>query len=54
MAKSKQRKRPRQHQTARKDWAKFCVDNHGGGPHQDKSRYSRRKKHKKDWNNDDN
>ena len=54
MTKNKRKKKLLQHRAARKDWAKFCVENHGGGPHKDKNRYNRRDKHKKDWNNDDN
>ncbi len=52
MAKSKKKQVPRQHRATRKDWAKFCTENHGGGPHKDKSRYTRRKKHKEDLSND--
>jgi hypothetical protein len=35
-----------QSKVARKDWARFKASNHGQGPHRDKSKYTRKSKHK--------
>lgn len=32
---------------ARREWAEFTASNHGQGAHQDKSRYTRKRKHKR-------
>ena len=38
----------KQSKAANKDWARFSATNHGQGAHKDKSKYSRRPKHKQD------
>ena len=39
----------KQTKIANKDWARFKASNHGQGAHQDKSKYTRRAKHKQDF-----
>ncbi len=38
----------KQAKLANKDWARFKASNHGQGAHQDKSKYSRKAKHRTD------
>ena len=38
----------KQSKTANKGWARFTASNHGQGAHKDKSKYSRKAKHKQD------
>lgn len=38
----------KQTKTANKGWARFKASNHGQGAHQDKSKYSRKAKHRPD------
>ena len=43
---ARKKKKPRRTSVARPDWAQFCTAWHGKGAHRDKSKYTRKTKHK--------